>query len=80
MPLTDQAPSVRYINFIYWAFSVSSGGAYGDILAITPAESIFQTGAMLFFRVYFAFIAAEVATIFANNYTSFKENLDKVLI
>ena len=77
-PLIDESAFVQYINFIYWAFSVSSCGSYaGDISGVTPLEKIFEIVVMLFFRVYFTFISAEVATIFASAYISFKSNLDK---
>ena len=79
MPLTAQEPSIQYIYFIYWAFSVSSSGSFGDIISVTPFEKFFEILTVLFFRVYFAFIAAEVASIFTSAYVSFKENLDKVL-
>jgi len=78
-PLIDQPPFIQYINFIYWAFSVSSSGSYGgDISAVTSLEKFFEIITVLFFRVYFTFISAEVATIFTSAYVSFKSNLDKV--
>ena len=78
-PLIDEPAFIQYINFIYWAFSVSSGGSYaGDIAGVTSFEKSFEIIVMLFFRVYFTFISAEVATIFARAYVSFKSNLDKV--
>jgi len=78
MPLTDETPFTIYIYFIYWAYSTSSLGAYGDIIAITPQEKLFQIFAMLFFRVYFAFCAAEGANLISNYYTARTENLAKV--
>lgn len=78
MPLTAQEPSTQYVYFIYWAFSVSSSGSFGDIISVTPFEKFFEIVTVLFFKVYFAFIAAEVASIFTSAYVSFKENLDKV--
>jgi hypothetical protein len=80
MPLTLQDPSIQYIYFIYWAFSVSSSGSFGDIVSVTPFEKFFEIVTVLFFKTYFAFIAAEVASIFTSAYVSFKENLDKVLL
>jgi len=78
-PLIDQPPFIQYINFIYWAFSVSSSGSYGgDISAVTSFEKFFEIITVLFFRIYFTFISAEVATIFTSAYVSFKSNLDKV--
>ena len=79
MPLVSQSPATQYVYFIYWACSVSSAGAYGDIGGVTPFEKAFETLAMLFFRVYFTFIAAEVASIFTSAYVAFKANLDKVI-
>lgn len=78
MPLATQSPATQYVYFIYWACSVSSAGAYGDIGGVTPLEKAFETLAMLFFRVYFTFISAEVARIFTSTYVSFKANLDRV--
>lgn len=77
-PLIEQFPSIQYIHFIYWAYCVSSSGAYGDIGGVTPFEKIFQIFAMIFFRIYFTFISAEIANLFASVYFNFKVNLDKV--
>lgn len=78
MPLVDQSSFVQYVYFLYWACSVSSSGAYGDIAAVAPAEKFFEVISLLFFRIYFAFCAAEVATIVSNSYMSYTENLAKV--
>lgn len=79
MPLVSQSPATQYVYFFYWACSVSSAGAYGDIGGVTPAEIAFETITMLFFRVYFTFISAEVARIFTSTYVNFKSNLDRVI-
>lgn len=79
MPLTNETPFTIYIYFIYWAYSTSSSGTYGDIIAITPEEKVFQIFVMLFFRVYFAFCAAEGANLITNYYTARTENLAKVI-
>jgi len=78
MPLTNETPFTNYIYFIYWAYSASSSGAYGDIAAVTPSEKIFQIFTMLFFKIYFAFCAAEGANLISNYYIARTENLAKV--
>lgn len=65
---------------MYWACSVSSAGAYGDISGITPWEKWFQIITTLFFRVYFAFYAAEIAAIVSSGQTFYTENLAKVIM
>lgn len=65
---------------MYWACSVSSSGAYGDISGVTPGEKWFQIITTIFFRVYFAFYAAEIAAIVSSGYAYYTENLAKVII
>jgi len=77
MPLTDQPAFTHYIYFIYWAYGTSSSGSYEDIKAVTPIEKIFQIFTMLFFRVYFAFCAAEGANLMSTFYMARTENLAK---
>jgi len=77
MPLTNQSAFTNYIYLLYWAYGTSSSGAYGDIGAVTPLEKIFQIFTMLFFRVYFAFVAAEGANLISSFYTARTENLAK---
>ena len=76
--MVDQPAPVRYATFIYWALQVASSGAYGDISAIAPSEKVFEVLALLLFRVYFAFIAAEAANIVSTGYSAYAENLEKV--
>jgi len=76
--LIDQPAPVRYATFIYWALQVASSGAYGDISAIAPAEKVFEVLALLLFRVYFAFVAAEAANIVSTGYSTYAENFEKV--
>lgn len=76
--MADQPAYVRYASFIYWAFSTSSSGAYGDISGVAPLEKAFQVSSMLLFRIYFAFIAAEAANIVINGYSSYAKKQEQV--
>ncbi len=75
--MIDQPAPVRYATFIYWALQVASSGAYGDISAIAPSEKVFEVLALLLFRVYFAFVAAEAANIVSAGYGAYADNLEK---
>jgi hypothetical protein len=37
-PFMEQTVFVTYINFLYWAYSCTTSGAYGDIYAVSFAE------------------------------------------
>jgi CRP-like cAMP-binding protein len=77
VPLQDQEHYLRYTNFLYWALSCSSAGAAGDVLGVTHKEKIFEIILLLFFKVYVAFITAEVATAVSSLKIAYSENLEK---
>ena len=68
----------KYLNFLYWGLCTSSSGSYGDIIAITKLERIFQLIIVILFRIFNAFLVAEV-TNFASTYKSaYSDHLTKV--
>ncbi|EAS07210.2 cyclic nucleotide-binding domain protein (macronuclear) [Tetrahymena thermophila SB210] len=52
-----------YINFLYWSFCVSTQGAYGDISAISAIEKTYQNIVNVFFKIFFCYVFANLASI-----------------
>lgn len=77
-PLIDQPAHLRYLNFFYWAVSFSSSGAYGDMLAASVLEKAIQASSLLLFRVYYAFIVAEISAIISSEQYAYSDHVDKV--
>ena len=43
---------------MYWGYSITGTGAYGDIVAITALEKIFNMVIMILSKVFVAFVYA----------------------
>jgi len=69
---------IKYINLLYWSYATSGGGSYGDLIGYTPLEKCFEVLCIIFFKIYAAFIAAEITNIFSNRYTTFWNYFEKV--
>ena len=48
---------------MHWCSCASSTGTYADIYAVTPFEKFFQAFALIFFRVYFSLVAADISNM-----------------
>jgi len=47
---------------------------------VTPTEKVFEIFSMIFFKVYLAFVAAEITTLFSNQYTQMWDYFEKLNI
>lgn len=67
-----------YLNYVYWSYTTSSTGPYGDINAITQLERCFQILVVLIFKIFTSFLAAEVTNIAASYKSGLSDHLRKV--
>lgn len=66
--------------FLYWSFTSSASTSYGDIIAVTPVEKLFQVFALIIFRVYLTFIVAEFSNILSSIRATLFAYLEKIKI
>lgn len=57
-----------YVAALSWAFTTVATVGYGDIYAVTEAEKIFATFAMIVSCGVFAYIVGFLGSIFDKNY------------
>ncbi|KAL4465802.1 hypothetical protein ABPG73_014251 [Tetrahymena malaccensis] len=67
-----------YVNFLYWSFCVSTQGAYGDISAISSIEKTYQTVVNIFFKIFFCYLFANIASINAVTKNMVEQYLEEV--
>ena len=59
-------------------YSLSTTGPYGDILAITKLEKIFEILCMVAFKLFNAFMVAEVSNLSTTTELAYSEYLAKI--
>lgn len=55
-----------YITCLYWSISTITTTGYGDITANTPSEMIVSTGVMIYSKLQFGLILANVSSVLSN--------------
>ena len=59
-------------------YSLSTTGPYGDIIAITKLEKIFQIFCMVGFKLLYAFMVAEVSNLSTTTEQAYSEYLGQI--
>ena len=77
-PFLSKSIIELYLNFLYWIYSLSTTGPYGDIIAITKLEKLFQILCMVGFKLFNAFIVAEVSNISTTTELSYSDYQHKI--
>ncbi|KAL4436166.1 hypothetical protein ABPG74_018150 [Tetrahymena malaccensis] len=67
-----------YVNFLYWSFCVSTQGAYGDIWAMSSLEKTYQNVTNIFFKIFFCYLFANLASITTVSKNKLEEYLEEV--
>ncbi|EAS07212.2 cation channel family protein (macronuclear) [Tetrahymena thermophila SB210] len=67
-----------YVNFLYWSFCVSTQGAYGDIWAMSSLEKTYQNVTNIFFKIFFCFLFANLASVTTVSKNKLEQYLEEV--
>ncbi|KAL4477964.1 hypothetical protein ABPG72_013372 [Tetrahymena utriculariae] len=77
-PLISQGFFSLYVNFLYWSFSVSTQGSYGDFWAVSPLEKTFQNYANIGFKIFISFLFAQIAHLGLIEKNMFATHMEKI--
>lgn len=79
-PLLAQSVWEQYIHILYWSYSITATGAYGDTVAITVPEKLFNMILMILSTFFVALIYAEAATVITIVNQEYTDHLAKLTV